>query len=585
MRLKVLAFDYDGTLTVDGTLSDVTWAALERARSAGYVLLLVTGRILDRLPDRVRHADLFAAIVAENGAVVSFSARRSVALPFGRLPPALVEALMALDQPIERGLALVATWEPHSWAVEEVLRQAGGGAVIEFNKGAVMVLPPGATKGAGLQYALGELGYSLHNTLACGDAENDHSMFVMAEVAVAVANASASVQAQADAVMAGAADEGVRALIGALLGDSPMLALRSRVDRDLRLGVDAAGQAVAIPADLLVGGTLGIVGASRSGKSWLAGLVLEQISGLGYQCCVIDPEGDYRTLRALPHVLVLGGDESRLPDVVTVLTILEYTTVSVVLDFSLYAAGARDAYVAALLRGLRALRHARGRPHWILIDELQNLCQQEGGELAHELHLGAQEGGLAFVAYRPSQLPAALLSAAGNWLLTPLRLPEELATMAGVLTAQGQDAALCTVLPQLSRGDAVLCSVEADAVRCAAFRAVGRASAHVRHLHKYLLAPLPADKQFCFRDALGRACGQAASLWEFREALHMVATASLQFHLLRGDFEAWVSGVLRDEPLAGRLRKLAHAGLTGEVLRGQLVEVVDDRYAELERLT
>lgn len=588
MLLKVLAFDYDGTLTMDGTLSPATVAALERAKLAGFVLVLVTGRVLNRLPDPVRASGVFAAIVAENGAVVDFPVRRAVALPFGRLNPLLVEALTARGLPLERGLALVATWEPHDREVEVEVRHAGGGAVVEYNKGAVMVLPPGATKGAGLHYALSELGYSLHNTLACGDAENDRSMFVMAEVSAAVSNASPGVRALADVRLSGAADAGVRALIDALVGDAPPLEIPARAERVLTLGTGTDGHPVSIDAGALLRGTLGVLGASRSGKSWLAGLLLEQVSALGYQSCVIDPEGDYRTLRALPHVLVLGGDDAHFPAVPTVLTILEYATVSLVLDFSLVSGAERDRYVAALLRGLRALRATRGRPHWILIDELQNLCRQEDSDVSREVLAGAGEGGVAFVAYRPCQLAAALLHQTHHWLLTTLRLPDDLAAIGGVLTAQGGDAAaLCRTLPLLSRGEGLLCTPGSEpgvGGGCTPFRARARVSAHVRHLHKYLMAPLPTGRQFTFRDEHGRERGQAASLWEFREALPALPMGSLQFHTSRGDFEAWVRGVLRDDELAGQLRKVAHAGLGGEALRARLVEVVQERYAELERL-
>src|SRR5690606_8898133 len=45
-----------------------------------------------------------------------------------------------------------------------------------------------------------------------------------------------------------------------------------------------------------------IMGESNSGKSWLAGLLCERLILHGYSVCVIDPEGDYRTLDALPGV-------------------------------------------------------------------------------------------------------------------------------------------------------------------------------------------------------------------------------------------------------------------------------------------
>ena len=42
-----------------------------------------------------------------------------------------------------------------------------------------------------------------------------------------------------------------------------------------------------------------ITGDTKSGKSWLTGLLCERLILHGYSLCVIDPEGDYRTLEAL----------------------------------------------------------------------------------------------------------------------------------------------------------------------------------------------------------------------------------------------------------------------------------------------
>src|SRR5690606_12702232 len=104
--------------------------------------------------------ETFDAIVAEDGAVVCFPHRDIVTLPFGRLPDELRRRLDVLPIPLERGLAIVATRIPHDQVVFDLLRATGGGATVEYNRGAVMVLPPGATKGTGLQYALRELGIS-----------------------------------------------------------------------------------------------------------------------------------------------------------------------------------------------------------------------------------------------------------------------------------------------------------------------------------------------------------------------------------------------------------------------------------------
>ena len=52
-----------------------------------------------------------------------------------------------------------------------------------------------------------------------------------------------------------------------------------------------------------------IAGDAQSGKSWVTGLACEQLILQGYSVCVIDPEGDYRTLESLPGVIVFGGDD------------------------------------------------------------------------------------------------------------------------------------------------------------------------------------------------------------------------------------------------------------------------------------
>src|SRR5690606_34039182 len=124
-----------------------------------------------------------------------------VVLPFGRLAPEIGERLHVRGIPLEKGMALVATWMPYIEVVDEVLRETGRGATVEFNKGAVMVLPPGATKGTGLRFALHEMGYSPHNVVACGDAENDRSLFEVAEFSAAVANATPEIRELADWVL------------------------------------------------------------------------------------------------------------------------------------------------------------------------------------------------------------------------------------------------------------------------------------------------------------------------------------------------------------------------------------------------
>ena len=50
-----------------------------------------------------------------------------------------------------------------------------------------------------------------------------------------------------------------------------------------------------------------MAGDPKSGKSWVAGLLCEQMIQLRYSICIIDPEGDYGGLDSLPGVVRIGG--------------------------------------------------------------------------------------------------------------------------------------------------------------------------------------------------------------------------------------------------------------------------------------
>ncbi len=589
MHLKVLAFDLDGTIAEDGVVAAETWRVLRRAQRAGRALLLVTGRALDTFTAEGPFAEVFEAIVAENGAAVFFPRNDSVVLPFGHLDADVRQRLEALRIPLERGMAIASTWVPHDEAVLQVLRETGGGATVEYNKGAVMMLPPGATKGTGLQTALQELGYSARNVLACGDAENDRSLFEVAEMAVAVANATPAIQKVADAVLPHPDGEGVRRLVLDLL-EGTLPTCQVRPERRLFLGRKADQTPVHLdPFDLLQG-NVGFVGASASGKSWLAGLVAEELLKLGYQVCIIDPEGDYRGLRAFPHTLLLGGSETRLPPVVDVVMLSEYTNISLILDLSVYSVEERTAYVNDLLQALVGLRARRGRPHWFLLDEIHSFCPPDGGPLT-ELVVGAmREGGFGVVGYRPSLVAPPVLHAIDHWMFTRMGIPEEVAVLEPYLARHPEQPADLSVLATMPVGQALLCtgpraSRERPTPGVLSFQTARRIVPHVRHLHKYLRVPLPAPKRFYFQvNGADTAVRSAASLWEFREALADLPVATLAFHLHRGDFEQWLRKVLHDDELARRLRKLARRPLEGEALRRALIATVADRYEELESL-
>jgi|SRR5271157_1564139 len=93
---------------------------------------------------------------------------------------------------------------------------------------------------------------------------------------------------------------------------------------------------------------------------------------------------------------------------------------------------------------------------------------------------------------------------------------------------------------------------------------------------------VPREKAFYFFTSIGNYTGEsAASLKEFMEKINTVSIKSLEFHMLRGDFEKWVTDVLEDKELALDIGRLRRSNLAGDKLRSQLFSAVSRHYEEM----
>lgn len=588
MHLHVLALDLDGTLAKDDLITEETWEALRKAKSAGITLILVTGRRLEALSAMGPFDKLCRAIVAENGAIIFLPDSEIILSPFGHLPEDLLSQLNKLDIPLELGEVIAASWEPHDKRLAEIISQNGYSASIEYNKGAVMVLPQGATKGTGLLISLKELGFSAHNVVACGDGENDRSFFEQAEVAVAVANATPEIKKIADLVLPASNGAGVRSLINMLIQREIPISL-NRKSRLMTLGETQEDSPLCINPLTLTTGNLAIAGSSESGKSWLAGLLVEKLLQREYQVCIIDPEGDYGGIRAFPQTLVIGGKDSLLPPVEQILTLIEYTQLSLILDLSIYTLEEKKAYITSFLQGLKSLRAKHGKPHCLLIDEAHYFCPFEGGKLSGLIAEEMKEGGVALVSYRPSLLAPNILDLVDNWMITQIKDPAELDFLTKKMSLPCNNPAI-EKIPNLNPGKSFIYLDKAfhkkdDTPSIMEYKTFQRVTQHVRHLHKYLRAPLPASKQFYFNiQGSYKGLKSAASLWEFSEAIKQLPLSSIQYHLQHKHFEKWLTKVLHDKELSRKIRKIARRHLDGEFLREELSKSIKKRYDELEKL-
>ena len=142
------------------------------------------------------------AVVAENGAVLDFPNGHSRLL--GNSPPAVfVEELSRRNLEFKAGQCVVELDAALAQQVLAVIRQLELPLALLFNRGRLMVLPQGVSKGAGLREALSTLRLSAHNAIGIGDAENDHDLLSTCEIGLAVQWGSAALQRMADAVLEG----------------------------------------------------------------------------------------------------------------------------------------------------------------------------------------------------------------------------------------------------------------------------------------------------------------------------------------------------------------------------------------------
>jgi hydroxymethylpyrimidine pyrophosphatase-like HAD family hydrolase len=571
MKFTVLALDYDGTIALEGRLDPEVKSAIAEVRSRGVAVALVTGRILSELRTVAGSLDFVDCVVAENGAVLSFAngSSRTLGQP---PPPIFFDELRRAKIAFRSGQCVVEASANDAPQVLEILRKLELPLLLAFNRGQLMILPQAISKGPGLHEALTMLRLSPHNAIAIGDAENDHGLLAAAEYGVAVSWGSRALQAGADEVLQGEGPKSVANYIRKVAKD--MRLPPERVDRHrLNLGTINDGSALLLGVR---GRNLLICGDPRSGKSWAAGLICEQLVLQGYSTCVIDAEGDYRTLESLPGVVVFGG-ESPPPELPELARVLRHPSMSAVVDLSHSRYRAKVEYMNSLLPMLASLRRATGLPHRILVDEAHYFLHEPNVREQVDFDLGAY----TFVTYRLSDLHPDIRNAVECVIVKRTTDPREIETL---LSMAGTACALPewnSIFTSLAVDEAVLLpGVDEVGGKLHRFRLSTRATGHVRHRAKYVDLQLSAGQGFVFTDN-GVPVGDAAlTLGEFVQRLRTLPTSVLDGHARRGDFSHWVADIFHDHVLASDVRKVEQRYRLGHHrdLYNALAETIEDRY-------
>jgi hydroxymethylpyrimidine pyrophosphatase-like HAD family hydrolase len=572
---KALACDFDGTLAVDDRIGSSVRDALERARKAGLRLVLVTGRTFFELTRVCDCLELFDGVAAENGAVIYYPGSSMIRDQGPPVPGRLLGELERRGIYYQVGRVIVGTGRADEAAVREALRAAGVTRDLVMNRAALMLLPSGVSKGSGVQQVLRFLELSSHDVLALGDAENDLALFDACGFSACPGNSIAAVRERVDWVLPGGAGADVgAAIVGPVLEDR--LAVQQSPRHRIALGWGATtSEPIAIPARRI---NVLIHGDPHSGKSWLAGALVERLVAARYAVCVIDPEGDYRVLSRLPGVAwaeVVGPE-----DVDAALDHLQHNPeASAVLDLSTRPHPEKVALIERALRRIREMRRRLGRPHWVLVDEAHYLMHDGG--IASDA-LGLEDRGFCFVTYRPRWVREAVIQAVDVFVLARTTAPEALAFLRSALPAVDGGESVAAALPRLPRGQFLIVQRDPGGRTSAVtFVAAPRQTVHVRHMTKYVDSHVPPGREFLFRErGHGRVLGSANSLQAFRRVVATAPEELLGYHAERGDFSRWVRDVFADTELARQLGKAEARWRRGELpdLREAIDALITVRY-------
>jgi HAD superfamily hydrolase (TIGR01484 family) len=558
-----LVTDYDGTIARHGLVDTETCEALKRFKATGRRLVLVTGRELLDLKRVFAEIKLFDRVVAENGAVIYNPATEEERAIAAAPPMVFVEKLKQRKvEPLSVGRSIVATWEPHEITVLEVIRELGLELQIIFNKGAVMVLPPGMNKAAGLAAALAELELSAYNVVGVGDAENDHAFLHACGCAAAVANALPMVKEAADVVLDAEGGAGVVELMNRICAEDSRIIPPAR--HGILIGVDLAGTELYLEPHR---GSVLIAGSSGIGKSTLATALTERMAEKRFEFCVFDPEGDYDELE---HAVSIG-DAKAPPNMDEALKLLRQVGANVVVNTQALAVSERPPFFAKLLSQVSRLRARTGRPHWLLIDEAHHLLPAARGDVAH---ISREDIPAAiFITVHPEAVSTNILNNVDTVIALGDAAQNVISTFCSAIAAEAPQN---IVQP---KSDEVLFWSRTSGQAARVVKAERARQAHKRHTRKYAEGDLGEDLSFYFRGPDSALNIRAQNLMIFLQIAEGVDDRTWEHHLRAGDYSAWFRHVIKDEGLAQEAAEIeSNRALSANESRKLINAAVSRRY-------
>jgi hypothetical protein len=217
--------------------------------------------------------------------------------------------------------------------------------------------------------------------------------------------------------------------------------------------------------------TFGAIAAKGGGKSYLAGVAVEQLVGHNVPCIVIDPIGNWAWLKLHADgvqrgldIAVLGGEHADLgieaDQGAAVGEHLVELEQSAVIDVSAFSKSKRKEFVADFCEALYRAARTRRTPRMVVFEEAQLFAPQHTqrgeermlGAVTDIVRLGRNYGiGSMLVTQRPQSVSKEVLNQIECLLVGGLRGPHERKAIAGWVTEVGEANLGLQLQPMLDR--------------------------------------------------------------------------------------------------------------------------------------
>jgi hypothetical protein len=313
-----------------------------------------------------------------------------------------------------------------------------------------------------------------------------------------------------------------------------------------------------------------VTGDSAGGKSKLAIGLLEQLMEGEYQTLVIDPEGDYQSVKG-PIVL---GTLERAPTAEEVMQVVRQSGKSCVV--SLFAAKTEEQPLlfSKLYHALQEHRVHNGQPHWNIIDEAHYPISGSWKPI-DELHLQDFRSVMYVTAF-PEQMPLSVLSAVDLFVAIsdePAKLMQQYCELLGAEAPQLDPPADLAQHLAIAwwRGKGLPFW----------FRRLPPRGEHQRHQHQYFDGEMDPENCFCFRGPKGTLNLAAGNLRTFMQMAEGVDEETWAYHLKRGDYAGWFREKIQDQELTDFTEQLQHAkDISPQDSRQRVLEMIRNLYVK-----